>query len=157
MRAAKAYKTESGMFQLVPLFKTENPTRLTDDKSLVNLQTVDLDDYELVWQYYMEDLWRYVPPRYQDYPFLKETESIRMILSKKIESTLSKPLIYDEAEGDFLNETLLPFDETKRNRYLASKIREHLNAVGYDLSRDTESLITQVLKIDGDRYQNGLI
>ena len=39
-----------------------------------------------------------------------------------------------------------------KNTYLAFKIREHLNAVGYELSIDTESLIKQVLDIDGDIY-----
>lgn len=39
---------------------------------------------------------------------------------------------------------------------LAEKIREHLNAVGYNLGIDTQSLIAQVLRIDGglDTAQN---
>lgn len=41
-----------------------------------------------------------------------------------------------------------------KNSYLASKIREHLNSVGYDLSLDTEKIIQQVLNVDGKSYDN---
>ena len=43
-----------------------------------------------------------------------------------------------------------------RHRYLAGKVREHLNAVGYDLGVDTESLIAQVLEVDGNFFDENI-
>ena len=56
-----------------------------------------------------------------------------------------------EPQGNEAN-TLLVAGATTKNKYLALKLREHLNAVGYSLSEDTESLIRQVLDIDGKYY-----
>ena len=41
-----------------------------------------------------------------------------------------------------------------RESYLAKKLRDHLNSVGYNITEDGECLIKQVLRIDGKTYDD---